>query len=1029
MTDQFVHLHNHSYYSLLDGLRSPTSIVDRAVELGQPAVALTDHGSLSGAYELYTAAKDRGIKPIIGCEFYIAPKCHTHKEPVYFGESDQRGSDVSGGGKYGHITVLARNSDGLRTLFRLQELAFTEGFYGKPRICVESLCNVENREDLIVLSGCAGGIASTYVRLGQYDNAGQWLLELRSAFPNLHVEVMDHGIDFEPHLNSQLLSIAENLALPPVVTNDAHYCSPGQSRVHSALLCIQTRSKLESPKFQFDGHEGSFCLQSAEAMGTVVERIGAPDTAASNTVRIADTVGDYEDIFEHRLRMPVYPYRTERHHIPSYIIKDDEYSGDIELRFKVESWLTYWRDDNYRERARYELDIITSLGFSDYFLVVADIVSKAKGKGIWVGPGRGSAGGSLVAYTLGITELDPLKHGLLFERFINPQRIGLPDFDLDIQEDRRDELLDYVVSQYGDEYVAMIGTFGTIGAKAALKDSARVLGYPYKTGEQLVGQLPPAKFGRQPTLNEYTGDNDEVYQLAVELEGAVRSESVHAAAMVISPERLSDFTPVRRQTGKGRLITGFDMHELEDQGLVKTDLLGLRNLKVVDDCVQMLQRDVGDRTHLKLPTDPGECNDPATYRLLSGGNTLGVFQLDGSGMRGLLKQVCPESFGDITAVLALYRPGPMGVKADRAYAERKSGRRITDYVHSELSKVLNPILSETYGLIVYQEQVLKVLSAVADYDYASAELIFNAMRKKQRDKMEAAKPDFTNRMKDNGYSNEAIETLWDTLVPFADYSFNRSHSTGYAVIAYWTAYLKANYPKEYMAALLAAEPDSGKRAEYLSECDRMGIDILPPSVNTGGETFIPTDEGIRYGLAAIKELGGKSVKQIDSKAPYHSLEDFLDSVHTSVLNSKTMRALAESGAFDDFVNSRIGLVESVEDLCERAIMNRNMSDSAEGGVMSRVGYFVPPRDYDVKKLRSWEEERLGVAISVPSITLVPEYPLGEDDLVSLRTLLHDHPGKQPVYLRTGLTTLDLGCKVELNRIQRSLNAMGVTIRE
>lgn len=1003
----FVHLHNHSYFSLLDGLSRPTEMVQRVAELEQPAIAITDHGSLSGLFQLWKACQGTGVKPIAGCEFYIAPSSRTTKEAYYLGTPEQRSDDLSYGA-YGHITVVAYTAEGVRNLYRMQAEAFATGFWHKPRIDLELL--QQHKEGLICLTGCPGGLLSTAIRIGQLDYAKAHLRQLLDIFGDkLYIEIMAHGIDFEKELNGHLLSFSKEYEIPAVVTGDSHFVYPQQSRVHSALLCIQTRSQLSNPKFQFTG--SGYHIASVTEMERLLDAAQLPHSLIQTTCEVGDAVESYDSIFEHRLRMPVWGNNSHE-----------------EIENRVKAWLADNDSDDYWRRATYELDTIISLGFADYFLVLADILEEARESGIRIGPGRGSAGGSLVAYALGITQLDPISSGLLFERFLNPDRVGLPDVDIDIQEDRREEVLDIARNKYGEECVASLGTFGTVGAKAALKDSVRVHGLSFSDGVERTRHLPPPKFGRSPTLAEYSGLRDDIYDLAVELEGTVRSESVHAAAVVISPEPLKDIIPLRRAGGKGNWITGYDMHEIEALGLLKIDFLGLRTLKVIDDCQRMLETGRSGSRCI-LPSNPEECTDAETFRLLSSGNTLGVFQLDSPGMRRLLQSVAPESFRDITAVLSLYRPGPMGAGAERSYAARKNNRERIDFPHPELEKSLASILDKTYGLIVYQEQVLEILAVVGGYTYGSAELIFNAMRKKQHDKMEAAKPDFIARMKMRGYSDAAIEALWETLVPFADYSFNLSHATGYALIAYWTAYLKTHYPVEYMCALLSNEPDPDKSAEYLHECERMGIEVLPPDINESDQGFTATASGIRYGLSKIKGVGVKAVNSIIGKRPFHNLADYFGRVPAVGLNLGTFTALAKAGAFDGMCN-REGLIEVAEKYVEKASSARKAARSGQRGVV-KVRYPVKNKSINLKKRQEWEKETLGVELSIGSVVLCPNEPLTTPAFEWLRRVVQSYPGRYPLKIDfgMGIPHYTLPYKIDLNSAQRALESLGVRIRE
>lgn len=646
--DEFVHLHTHSDHSILDGHGKPGAYARRAAELGQPALAITDHGTLAGAHRHWKECNAAGIKPIIGIEAYIAPG----------GRASRTASPgFSGSGKYGHITLLATGSAGLRNLYRLQADSYANGFYGKPRCDLESLA--AHSDGLVVTTGCAGGHLATYLGKGtaepDFDRAGKFARNLKDIFgENLFIEVMSHGIvepDLnEPELNKLLVQFARDLSIPLVATNDAHYCSPEDHDVQQALLCVSTRDVLSNPnRFKFNG--SGFHLKSSAEMHVV----GLPQEALSNTLRIAERVGSYDDVFNHSLRMPKY--------------SDDEgYDLMVEAENGLDSRLyaPHSIPAEYQQRLNYELDTINSMGYAGYFLVEAKILRKARDEGIRIGPGRGSAGGSLVAYSLGITDLDPIKHGLLFERFINPERVSLPDIDVDVDESKRPRFLELVAEEYGYDRVAIIGTQGTIGAKAALKDANRVLGGAFKTGEEYVRRLPGAKFGRSPGLDQYKGKEDEVVALARGLEGTIRSKGQHAAGVIISPEPLADLIPTWHPAGQKILVTENDMHEIEEQGYIKLDFLGLRNLGIIDACLERIGMDWEE-----LPLVPEECADTKTYEMLARGENKGVFQLDSNLMRGMLMDVKPDEFVDLQAILAVGRPGPMSQNAHKIYAERK----------------------------------------------------------------------------------------------------------------------------------------------------------------------------------------------------------------------------------------------------------------------------------------------------------------------------------------------------------------------
>lgn len=1010
--DQFAHLHVHGPHSLLDGLGPLDQYAERAARLGQPALALTDHGSLSGAMKHWQLCNSVGVKPIIGCEFYVAPqdrKAHSKSswKPGDAGRVAEDGDnpDLSGSGAYTHLTVLAKSAVGLRNLYRLQAIGYAEGFYRKSRIDAETLAL--HSEGLVVLSGCAGSAISTRLRLGQGREADELMEFYRQTFrDDFFVEVMYHGILFENALNRDLIELATRHNVPLVATNDAHYCDPESAPVHAALLCVQSQSTLAKPAFSFSG--SGYYLRSRQEM----ESLPLPVEALNNTLWVAERVEKYDSVFEKRIRYPQFE-------LP------DGWTAEEALRALVSAGLmerVHSLTNAHYDQAHYEIDVICAVSDPNYFLVLQDVIKEAKSVGVRVGPGRGSAGGSLVAYALGITDLDPIPHGLVFERFMNPARVGLPDIDIDVDESRRDEFLAIVRRKYGEDYVAQICTFGTVGAKAALKDANRVLGGTFKKGEEYTARMPPPKFGRAPSLKDYTGPKDDVYELATGLEGAVRNEGVHAAGVVISPEKIWEVLPVRKVKGEGPWITGFDMKEVEGIGLVKYDFLGLRNLGIIDDTLQMLSKREdesrpGRWTLASLPVVPAECSDPATYELLSSGFTLGVFQLDSPGMRGLLRQLKPSRFDDISAVLALYRPGPMGANAHTEYARRASSG--ADWksewaIHPELEGTLRAVLENTFGLIVFQEQILGtarnpgVLNVICGWTYTEGATLFDAMRKKNHEKMESAKPEYFRAGQAKGFSKEALSALWETLIPFADYSFNRAHTAGYGLVAYWTAYLKANHPTEYMSALLSSvAEDPDRLLEYLEEVNRMGIALLPPDVNVSDVGFTPSSKGIHYGISAIKGVGKAVFEAVSSKRPYASLHDFLMRAPAKALNSGSLAALIGSGTLDSLTDLREELYVARETLAARALVVRREA-SAGQRPLYRMSFGVGASNIrSLEQRQEWERQYLSTVLSHGEVVLKPKRALIESELVWLRELLTRNPGQTRLQLAIGSVRLQL----------------------
>ena len=999
---------------MLDGAARVTDLVTEAARQEMPAVAITDHGNLFGAFDFYKQAKKVGIKPIIGIESYVAPETRFDKRKVQWAQGGE--DDVSGGGSYTHMTILAETNEGLANLFRLSSLASLEGFYYKPRIDRELLSKYG--KGLIGTTGCPGGEIQTRLRMGNYKDAVKAAAEFRDLFGagNFFVELMDHDLDIEKRVKEDLLKIAKELNLPLLATNDLHYTFAQDATAHEALLCVQSGSTLADPKrFKFDCDQ--FYLKSAAEMRTLFKDF--PE-ACDNTLLIAErcdvTLREGENLLP---KFPVPDGETE----DSWLIKEAEsglakiFSGNVPAQ--------------YQERLKFELDVMIKMGFPGYFLVVADLVGHAKNVGIRVGPGRGSAAGSLVAWALGITGLDPIKHGLLFERFLNPERISMPDIDLDFDERRRGEMIRYATTKYGEDRVAQIITYGTIKSKQSIKDSTRVLGYPYAIGEKLTKALPPSIMGKDISLAGVFDPKDSRYAEASEfralyesdpdskrivdtargLEGLKRQWGVHAAGVILSREPLIDVIPIHRRENDGAIITQFDMGACESIGLLKMDFLGLRNLSVLDDALLNIEKNKGKKIVLEdLPLD-----DKKTYELLAKGETLGVFQLDGGPMRALLKSMAPDSFEDISAVIALYRPGPMGENAHNNYADRKNKRKPVEPIHSELSEPLRQILDDTYGLIVYQEQVMAIAQKVAGFSLGRADLLRKAMGKKNKEILDKEYVPFEAGMKHNGFSDSAIKRLWDTLIPFSDYAFNRAHSAGYGLVSYWTAYLKANYPTEYMAALLTSvRDDKDKSALYLSECRRMGINVLPPDVNESDAEYTPIGEDIRFGLAAIRNVGegvvGLIKKARADKGRFKSFGDFLAKVDGAVCNKKTIESLIKGGAFDSLGASRKGLMaihlQAIDSVAEskraESIGQFDLFGSGESGIVD-VQLEIPEGEWDKSTLLNYEREMLGLYVSDhPLLGLEPLIRQSSD--ISISQLVSDESGSEQMITIAGLIT-------------------------
>jgi DNA polymerase-3 subunit alpha len=940
-----------------------------------PAIAMTDHGNVFGAFDFYKQATKAGVKPIIGIEAYVAPESRHDKKRIQWGDGGE--DDVSGGGAYTHMTILAENNQGLGNLFRLSSLASLEGYYYKPRMDRELLSKYA--DGLIATTGCPGGEIQTRLRMGKYKEAMRAASDYRDIFGanNFYLELMDHDIDIENRVKADLLKLGKDLKLPLLATNDLHYTFLEDAPAHEALLCVQSGSTLADPKrFKFDNSE--FYVKSPAQMRELFKDL--PE-ACDNTLLIAErcnvTLREGENLLP---RFDVPKGETEDSWLRSESIRG--------LAERLGQRLT----PEHSDRLDYELGVMISMGFPGYFLVVADLVNHAKKVGIRVGPGRGSAAGSLVAYALGITGLDPIEHGLLFERFLNPERISMPDIDLDFDERRRSEMIRYATEKYGEDRVAQIITYGTIKSKQALKDSTRVLGYPYAIGEKLTKALPPSVMGKDITLGgvfdskdprygeagefrqlyDTDVDSKRVVDLARGLEGLKRQWGVHAAGVILSREPLLDVIPIHRRDSDGSIITQFDMGACEATGLLKMDFLGLRNLSVLDDALLNIKENQG----IDIVLEDLPLADQRTFELLSRGDTLGVFQLDGGPMRALLRSMAPDSFADISAVIALYRPGPMGENAHNNYADRKNGRKPVEPIHPELSTVLNDILGDTYGLIVYQEQVMAIAQKVAGFTLGRADLLRKAMGKKNKDILDKEYIPFEAGMKSNGFSEAAIKRLWEVLIPFSDYAFNRAHSAGYGVVSFWTAYLKANYPTEYMAALLTSvRDDKDKSALYLSECRRMGIKVLPPDVNESNSEYTPRGRDIRFGLAAIRNVGEGVVASIKSsreaKGSFGSFGDFLAKVDAQVCNKKTIESLIKGGAFDSLNHPRKGLMtihlEAIDSVIEtkraEAIGQFDLFGGENVSDVAGLDIEVPATEWDKTTLLSFEREMLGLYVS------------------------------------------------------------------
>jgi DNA polymerase-3 subunit alpha len=848
----------------------------------------------------------------------------------------------------------------------------------------------EHSKGLIVSTGCPSGAIQTRLRLGQWDEAVQEAGELQDIFgkDNVFLELMDHGISIEKRVRDDLLLLGKQLSIPPIATNDSHYNNPEDADAHDALICVASGKRLsDTNRLKFDG--GGYYIKSAAEMRELwADRFAMPE-ACDNTVALAERcqVEFTESTGGYMARADVPAGETEE----SWFRK--EVWRGIEARYPGDRL-----DQSVRDRVEMELAVISQKGYCGYYLVVADFINWAKNNGIRVGPGRGSGAGSIAAYALRITDLCPLEHGLFFERFLNPERPSMPDFDIDFDDARRGEVIQYVSDKYGADRVAQIATFGRLKAKAAIKDAARVLDHGFAIGDKITKALPPdvmgkgvplkeifnpehkryAEGGEFRTLHDQDADVRTIYQTALGLEGQIRNWGVHAAGVIMSSEPLIDIVPIMARPQDGAIITQFDYPMCEALGLVKMDFLGLSNLRILEDALTNIEANRNELVVLEeLPFD-----DRATYQLMGRGDTLGVFQLDGGGMRALLRSMQPDQFADITAVSALYRPGPMGADSHNKYAHRKNGRQPIEPIHPALAEALEPVLGETYGLIVYQEQVMAIAQVLAGFSLGAADNMRRAMGKKKAEELNKQYAGFEAGMLERGYPQDAVKKLWEILVPFADYAFNKSHSAAYGVITYWTAYLKANYPAEYMAALLTSvKDDKDKMAIYLNECRRMKIQVLPPDVNESDANFTPVGTDIRFGLGAVRNVGHNVVDGIVSarreKGRYLDFNDFMSKVPAIVCNKRVIESLIKAGAFDDMKHRRRALlaihevaVDQYVDIKKNEAIGQDslfagldgLDDGDTGGF--GVSIAVPDiDDWDKMTLLGHEREMLGLYVS------------------------------------------------------------------
>jgi len=934
LTMSFVHLHLHTEYSLLDGASRPEALAKRVAQLGMPACAITDHGNMFGAVEFYNAMKGSGVKPIIGCEMYVAYGSRFDKAGVEDGQADA--------GANNHLIVLASNSEGYKNLVKLVSAGYTEGFYYKPRIDKDLLR--EHREGLIVLSSCLKGEVSQALAGGNYAKAKQAAQDYRDILgpENFFLEIQDHGIPDQQKILPMMARLGEEVGLQLVGTNDSHYLSKDDAFAHEVLLCIGTGKTLSDEK-RMKFYSDDFYVKGPDEMVRVFRDY--PE-AAANTVRIAERINLSLDVKGHHL--PNFPV-PEGKTLAGHFAETARNGLERHLaRWSAPQWRKKHEPQVYRDRLEREIEIIQNMDFPGYFLVVWDFIKYAKDNGIPVGPGRGSAAGSLVAYSLGITDVDPLEYDLLFERFLNPERISMPDIDLDFCMNRRNEVIDYVRDKYGRENVAQIITFGTMAAKSVVRDVGRVLGKPYGFVDAIAKTIPggpgitltDAKKD-SPQLAEAIKNDDEVrkiVEIGEKLEGLSRHAGMHAAGVVITPEPVTNYVPLYR-TNRDEIVTQFDMRVVEKMGLVKMDFLGLRTLTVIDDAVKSAKAVDGvDIDIANIPLD-----DPDVFRLFQEGRTKGVFQFESGGMVDLLRRSKPTQFEDLAALNALYRPGALDAGMVDVYVKVKIGTQKPKY----LVPVMKELLEETYGVIVYQEQVMQIAQRVAGYSLGEADLLRKAMGKKDAAIMAAERDKFVTGSLANGYEKKKANEIFDYIEPFARYGFNKSHSVAYALVAYQTAWLKVHHPRHFMAALMSSEMDRTEQVvKFIGEAKSMGIEVLPPDVNESNMYFTVVSPNIRFGLGAVKGVGMSAIESVliarQKIGRFTSLLQFCEEVDLRACNKKVLEALIKSGSFDFIGLTRRALFDQLESTADSAQRTKDEKERGQNSLFSLMSPLSPP---------------------------------------------------------------------------------------
>ena len=993
---------------MLDGAARLDELVNKAVQDGQPALGITDHGNMYGVIEFYKECRKQGIKPIIGTEAYMAHDHRSERIPRRGRMDDNGGSDEGGRKQYYHLTLLAETNEGYRNLIKLSSLAFMEGYHYKPRVDWELL--EKHSKGLIATTGCLGGHVLQAVMRGDEKGAIEKAGRLQEIFgkDNLFVEVQDHGIADQIRTNPVLIEIAKKIGAPLLATNDSHYVNQSDHEAHDALLCVQTGALMrETDRFKFEGTE--HYLKSAAEMRHLWK--DHPESC-DNTLWIAERAN--VDIEMGVYKLPVFP-------LPQGFATDKEYLEHLAWEGAKKRWGDELPNEVV-ERLAYELKVVNDMGFNSYFLIVWDLIRFAKESGIRVGPGRGSAAGSALAYCLRITELDPIRYDLLFERFLNPSRISMPDIDMDFDSRYRDQMIRYAADKYGRDHVAQIITFATIKARNAVRDAARVLGHEYGVGDRIAKLMPPLQQGRDTPLaacleyDEKHADGyreaqalrdlvltDEVAAKVVEvargLEGLKRSDGIHAAAVVITPEPLTEYLPIQRKgsgdaaQAEAPTVTQYEMHAVEELGLLKMDFLGLRNLDVITDAVAMIRRNRDP----EFDIDTVPLDDKLTFDLLGRGETIGVFQLESPPMRALLKAMRPTSFEDVSAVLALYRPGPMSVNMHYDYADYKNNRKEPEYFHPEAKDLLH----DTYGLMVYQESMMRVAQKFAGYTLAQADNLRKACGKKDHKAMEKEEGAFIEGCEATGYGRELGESLFAVIRKFADYAFNKSHTFGYGLVSYQTAYLKAHYPVEYQACLLTSvKGNYDKAAVHLADCRAMGITVTTPDINRSSADFeAHSNDGERtivFALSAVRNVGeglvASIVEERTANGPYESFHDFAKRAPEQALNKRAVESLIKAGAFDGFGHPRRGLLMVFEQIIDDAVTRRR---EEEKGVMSLFGELEESGDSE------WSSE-----IAVPDLQFKKGDQLRhEKEMLGL--YISDHPLRGIEHALKRLTTANI----------------------